>query len=67
MAWRASWGVWPSTPARLHTSLNAVLITLGVSRPSLWAFVAGDRNSAGDFHFSGHSDVKLPYVPKILH
>jgi hypothetical protein len=35
----------------LHTSLNTVLITLGLSRPSPWALVVGKRNSAGDFHF----------------
>ena len=33
-------GVWPPTPAKLHTSSQTVLITLGFSRPSPWALVA---------------------------
>jgi DNA-binding Xre family transcriptional regulator len=43
--------VWPPTPAKLQTSFHTVLITLGLSRPSPWAVVAGERNSTGDFHF----------------
>jgi hypothetical protein len=49
MAWRVSWGVWPSTPARLHTSLDIVLITLGLSRLSPGTLVAAERNSAKYF------------------
>ena len=59
MAWRASWGVLPSTPARLHTSLNTVFITLGLRRQSPWAVVAGERNSAGDFRFLKRDRVRI--------
>jgi hypothetical protein len=57
----ASWGVCPSTPARLHTSLNTVLITLGLRRPSPWALAAGERNSADDFHFLKKDRVRIAF------
>ena len=54
----------PPTLARLHTSLNTVLITRGLSRPSPWALVAGDRNSTGDFHFLKRDRVQiLTFLP----
>jgi hypothetical protein len=43
-------GVWPPTPAKLQTSFHTVLITRGLSRPSPWALVAGERNRAGDLY-----------------
>jgi hypothetical protein len=36
----------------VYLLLNTVLITRGLRRPSPWALVAAERNSAGDCHFS---------------
>jgi len=50
----------PSTPARLQTSFQTVLITLAFRRPLPCALVAGERNSAGDFHLLKSAVLSLP-------